>query len=165
MIGRLTSLKVMVIAIPAMALTATGTASAATANLSARTQAHAHAGFSVQHGSDTSNASKAKGPDAAGPAKHGLCTAFAASAGHAKGHSVAFRNLQKAAFAAGRSITQFCAGVTPGKGAPDDTESTSSTGSTPAEHPDGHGKGGNGTPAGPPTSTPAGKPSHDTNHT
>jgi hypothetical protein len=142
MIGKL---RVMAIAIPAIALLGTG-ASAAASNppVPARSSAHGALG----------HASNAKGPDATGPAKHGLCTAFAASAGHAKGHGVAFENLQKAA-TAGKSVTQFCAGVKPGKGVRGDT---GSSGATPLEKPPGgHGKGDHGTPAGSRPSTPAGK--------
>jgi hypothetical protein len=163
MIGKL---KVMAIAIPAIALWATG-ASAAASNPPVQTQSTAHGALG--------HAGKAKGPDATGPAKRGLCMAFGGRADHAKGHSVALRNLQKAASAAGKSITQFCAGVTPGNSTPDENESTSSTGSTPPENPGGRENDDQGnapprsmpgssdhsstsTPAGHPTSTPAGKP-------
>jgi hypothetical protein len=98
MIGKL---KVVAIAIPAIALLATGpSAAASNPPLQDRSTAPGALG----------HAGKAKGPDATGPAKHGLCTAFARNAGHAKGHSVAFRDLRNAAAAAGKSVTQFCAG-------------------------------------------------------
>ena len=149
MIGKLTCTKAMALAIPTMILTATG-AWAGTGNVPAGAQVVVHG--AIAH-SSVSNASKAKGPDATGPAKHGLCKAFAARAGHAKGHSVAFKNLQKAASTAGKSVTQFCAGVKPGTSAPDDT---GSSGATPLEnHPGGDPKGDHKTPAGSPTSTPA----------
>ncbi|HET9633012.1 MAG TPA: hypothetical protein VFP73_11470, partial [Terrabacter sp.] len=84
-----------------------------------------------------------KGPDANGPAKHGLCTAWKARSKH--GHqsagaeaSVAYQNLVKAAGGAGR-LAAFCADVTaPG---------ASGT------------KGGNG--AGRPTGKGTGKPSDE----
>ena len=63
-----------------------------------------------------------KGPDANGPAKFGLCNAFAHGQGGVKGNknnSVAFQNLQKAAQAAGQSVQEFCKSATPGgKGSP-----------------------------------------------
>jgi hypothetical protein len=153
--GKLLSLKVIGIAIPAMALTATG-AAAATSNLPAPAQsaihgALAHVGVSIPNGNDSSNTGKGKGPDATGPAKHGLCTAFA---GHANSHSVAYANLQKAASTAGQSVTQFCSGVAPGNGGSDDTGSSGSSESTAPDSPKSSGGGNRHTPAGPPTSTP-----------
>jgi hypothetical protein len=53
----------------------------------------------------------AVGPDANGPAKHGLCTAY--FAGHAKNpKAVAFRNLVDAATAAGGTVEAFCTPTT-----------------------------------------------------
>jgi hypothetical protein len=53
----------------------------------------------------------AVGPDANGPAKHGLCTAY--FAGHAKNpEAVAFRNLVEAATAAGGTVEAFCTPTT-----------------------------------------------------
>jgi len=71
---------------------------------------------------DDSLASEAVGPDATGPAKFGLCTAFAAHSKHGDEDvtsssidvPVAFRNLADAAAAAGQTVDQFCADVTPG---------------------------------------------------
>jgi hypothetical protein len=63
---------------------------------------------------------KGKGPDATGPEKFGLCTAFASGQGGINGgknDAVAFRNLQAAAGSAGQSVEEFCADVTPGGGA------------------------------------------------
>ena len=56
------------------------------------------------------------GPDATGPAKHGLCNAYLDSL--AKGHpknpdAIAFRNLIAAATAAGQTVEQFCATTSP----------------------------------------------------
>jgi hypothetical protein len=67
-------------------------------------------------------ANGAVGPDAAGPAKFGLCTAFAAHGKHADEDAttssidvpVAFRNLTDAAAAAGQTVDEFCADATPG---------------------------------------------------
>jgi hypothetical protein len=56
-----------------------------------------------------------RGPDATGPARHGLCTAFGARTEVPEG-SVAARNLVAAASAAGQTTAEFCAGVTaPGR--------------------------------------------------
>jgi hypothetical protein len=65
---------------------------------------------------------------------------------------MALRNLQKAAAAAGKSVTQFCAATTPGNRTPDEDGSTSSSGSKPPEDPGGHDKGVRGNA--PPKSTP-----------
>ena len=133
--------KALVIAIPALALTATG-AAAATGTLPTPAQsvvhsALAHVGVSLPSGSDpvvsntrtidarpTSN-TNAVGPDATGSAKDGLCRAYIASNGHPNSHSVAFKNLEKAAGTAG--VSSFCAGVSQGSGS-----SQSSTGSSDA---------------------------------
>jgi len=76
----------------------------------------------------TDQAGKAKGPDATGPAKFGLCTAWAATptpnAHSHKRSAVAFVNLQKAADAAGMSVADYCKGVTPTSGEPDTTPPT-----------------------------------------
>lgn len=60
----------------------------------------------------------AKGPDANGPAKFGLCTAWAANAngrehGNAE-NAPPFQNLQSAADAQDQTVEEFCNGVTPG---------------------------------------------------
>jgi hypothetical protein len=159
MLGRFVTLRALPIAIPAMALTATA-AAAATGSLPGPAQsavhgALAHVGVSVPSGNDSSNG-KAKGPDATGPAKFGLCTAFKAHEAngvHPSSHAVAFANLQSAATAAGKSVDAYCAGVTPGNGSPDDN-STGSSSSTAPEGQGGNGNGHHSTPAGPPTSTP-----------
>ena len=54
-----------------------------------------------------------QGPDANGPAKHGLCRAWAAhrSDSPANQNSTAMRNLQAAAAAAGQTVEEFCADV------------------------------------------------------
>jgi hypothetical protein len=58
----------------------------------------------------------AQGPDAAGNARSGLCTAAAqgpsATSNGKRESSVAFSNLQRAAAHAGLTVTEFCAGVT-----------------------------------------------------
>ena len=65
---------------------------------------------------NNSHARKAKhhgtpvGPDATGPAAYGLCNAYAHSHRHGKslGHSIAMRNLARAAGGAGK-ISAYCA--------------------------------------------------------
>jgi len=57
---------------------------------------------------------EANGPEASGPARHGLCTAFGDRA-EAPGNSVAARNVAAAADAAGQSVQEFCA-ATPAPG-------------------------------------------------
>ncbi len=183
--------KAIAIAIPALALTATG-AAAATGSLPTPAQsavhgALGHVGVSVPSGGQpssgsnpgtidthTPNNTSAVGPNASGPAKFGLCQAYAASGGHPNSNSVAFKNLQKAAGTAG--IAAFCAGVTPGSGSSDtptgssgaagDREGTGSATGTPTAPPGNQSQVSNGspsadsasetpaTPAGPPASTP-----------
>ena len=178
MLGKLVSLKAMGIAIPAMALTASG-AAAATGSLPAPAQsavhgALAHIGVSVPTGDDTGSG-HGKGPDVTGPAKFGLCNAYSHANKHAKGHSVAFANLEKAAGGAA-NVAAFCQNATPGnESTSGDTGSTGSNDTTsPNAGTNGHGKpttpagppastppSGHSpvsTPAGPPSSTPAGKP-------
>jgi hypothetical protein len=164
MLSKLLTLKALGIALPAVALTA-GSAAAATGSLpgpaqSAVSSALSNVGVHVPNGHDTSSPANAVGPDATGPAKYGLCAAYAANAGHASSRSVAFANLQKAATAAGKTVTQFCAGVTPSNGnSSNDNGSNDSSGTGNSSN--GHGKSGsNGasnhsdTPDGPPSSTP-----------
>lgn len=79
----------------------------------------------------------AKGPDPTGPAKFGLCTAFAAGQGATNGNkadSTAFQALASAASTAGETVTEFCAGATPGGRAAQDVTPMPSTRSvtTPA---------------------------------
>jgi hypothetical protein len=100
----------------------------------------------------------AVGPDANGPAKHGLCNAFLNDNGHDKNpDAVAFRNLTAAATAAGQTVAEFCAptsdttttvvtadddsgrpadrgnsGSTPAATAPGQTGDRGNSGSTPA---------------------------------
>jgi hypothetical protein len=74
----------------------------------------------------------ARGPDATGPAKHGLCTAYAAGQGSERGKkhgSAAFRALEAAAGGAGQSVDEFCADVTRG-GKPQSDATTVTTGAT-----------------------------------
>ncbi len=103
--------------------------------------------------------SAAVGPDANGPAKTGLCTAFLTDNEHGKNlDAVAFRNLTEAATAAGQTVAEFCAptsdttsstvtttddnaktdddkgnsGSTPAATAPGQTNDKGNSGSTPA---------------------------------
>jgi len=93
-----------------------------------------------------SNEDDAQGPDATGPAKFGLCTAYGSRSKHddatddatATASSVAadedsaelpvpFQNLEDAATAAGQTVEEFCADATPG-GKPADGNGESGTG-------------------------------------
>lgn len=69
------------------------------------------------------------GPNATGPARFGLCTAYAASAtAHPSNLSaIAFTNLLAAAQEAGQTIEAFCATGTTDTTATPDTTSTTST--------------------------------------
>jgi hypothetical protein len=170
MISRRFGAKALAIAIPALALTATG-AAAATGSLpgSAQSAVHgalAHVGVSVPSGSSSSdnrgntgthaaNNANAVGPDANGPAKFGLCRAYAANNGHMSPNSVAFRNLVKEAGGAA-GVASFCAGVMPGNSNSGTTGAgadTNSTNGPPASNP-GSGHTSTSTPNGPPASTP-----------
>ncbi|HWD51472.1 MAG TPA: hypothetical protein VG412_03665 [Acidimicrobiales bacterium] len=165
-VSKLLTLKALAIALPAMALTA-GSAAAATGALpgpaqSAVSHGLSHVGISVPSGT-------AVGPDATGPAKFGLCTAYQAALarGQAVDHSVAFANLAKAAGGAS-NISAYCAGVVPaskGSGTTG-TGSTSSgdngaSGSNSSTTHKGSTSDGSSTsvPNGPPSSVPVGPPS------
>jgi hypothetical protein len=66
------------------------------------------------------NSPNGQGPDATGPAKFGLCNAFASGQGTTNGDkadSVAFQALATAAGGAA-NVTAFCADATPGSNAP-----------------------------------------------
>jgi hypothetical protein len=173
MLTKLKSVKAAVAAATLVTLFAGGTAAAATGSLpvpaqSAVASALAHVGVSVPgpnshanphatdnphraghgHNDATDPTGGAKGPDATGDAKYGLCQAWAATptpnAHSHKRDSVAFTNLQKAAHDAGMSVADYCRGVTP----PTGTGETNSSAPTRAGHPPttaGHG---------PPVSTP-----------
>jgi hypothetical protein len=192
MFAQLLSAKAAVAAGTLAALLAGGTAAAATGSLSVPAQtavssALSHVGVSVptpnshansqatdnphrvtpSDAGDTSPADSAKGPDATGPAKFGLCTAWAATPtpnAHSHKHTaVAFANLQKAAGAAGMSVTDYCKGVTPPSEKPE-TTTTPTTGShgpssSPGKsgehtsHATGSDAGANGTHHGPPANS------------
>jgi len=98
-----------------------------------------------------STTATAQGPDANGPAKHGLCTAWKARSGHPGSQgdadgSVAFGNLVRAAGGAGK-VAAFCADVTaPG-----------ASGNRGGGNGVGKGKG-NGHATAKPTKPPGGKP-------
>jgi len=95
------------------------------------------------------------GPDATGPAKHGLCNAYLDSL--AKGHpknpeAIAFRNLIAAATAAGQTVEQFCATTSPPTTTPPSTtvqtttlpSTTEVATSPPSSKANGSGGNGNG---------------------
>lgn len=140
-ISKVFTLKALAIAQPAIALTA-GSAAAATGSLpgpaqSAVSHGLSHVGISVPSGT-------AVGPDAIGPAKTGLCTAYEAALTHGQAfdHSVAFANLAKAAGGPPTSIPGGSPSSIPA-GPP-----TSIPGGPPTS-----------VPVGPPTSIPGGPPS------
>jgi hypothetical protein len=133
MLPQLLSAKVGVAAL--VALVAGGTAAAAAGSLPDPAQrvvsrALAHVDISVPAPNEHANAQAfahakgatdktkpdhagGKGPDATGPAKFGLCTAWSAGPSTTNPHSgkadsVAFSNLQQAATDAGSSVADFC---------------------------------------------------------
>jgi hypothetical protein len=153
MLTQLLSAKAAVAAATLAALLAGGTAAAATGSLpvpaqSAVSSALSHVGVSIPHPNSHANphatdnphragqgqsdasdrTSGAQGPDATSAAKYGLCRAWAATPtpnSHSrKNNSVAFTNVQKAADAAGMSITDYCEGVTPPTGTDEATPTT-----------------------------------------
>jgi hypothetical protein len=80
-----------------------------------------------------------QGPDVNGPAKYGLCNAYASGQGGqngSKNNAVPFQNLQKAATGAGQTIEEFCAGATPGG------KTEGSPGSSNGKNQGNHGKSG-----------------------
>jgi hypothetical protein len=172
------SLRARVLTVKAAAIGATmvfgvTAAAAATDTLPAPVQravsdAASHVGVSIpkQHHHPNSNADgpqgtagTAKGPDATGSAKYGLCTAYAhgdtaTNPDSHKNDSVAFVNLQKAAAEAGMSVADYCKTATrPGGG---NSTATTGPGETPTTPPS--------TAQGsePPASTPGGSTSRTT---
>lgn len=159
MLPQLLSAKAAAAAIAAV-LAATTAAAAATGSLpdpaqKAVSRTLSHVDISVPSPNDHANdhprndagdtgRANATGPHATGAAKYGLCTAWAAGPSTTNPHrrkndSVAFSNLQKAADAAGLSVTDYCKDAAPPSSGDEPTTSTSSPGNT--EH-------------GPPVSTP-----------
>jgi hypothetical protein len=162
MLTQLMSAKAAVAAATLAALLAGGTAAAAaTGSLpgpaqTAVSSALAHVGISVPspnshanshatnnphrgapHGGAPDPTGGAKGPDATGNPKYGLCQAWAATPtpnAHSHKHdSVAFANLQEAADAAGMSVADYCKGVTPPTGTGETiTTPSTSPGTTPS---------------------------------
>jgi hypothetical protein len=150
------------IGIAAVVLAGGTAAAASTGSLPAPAQAAvsnalAHVDVSIpnphahhhNNGRGSDNVGGAKGPDATGDAKYGLCTAWAAGSdtGHAhKANSVAFTNLQNAAKAAHQTVAAYCKDVKP---APEPHTTTTTVGAHT-----------------PPVSTPnrgAGNPDHQPN--
>jgi hypothetical protein len=143
------------------AVSLSGAAAAATGNLPAPLQTFAHNTFGAP-AAQSSHASGSHGspvgPNATGPAQHGLCTAYE----HAKTHgsaafknSVAFKNLVSAAGSAD-NVDAFCQGTT---GSPAPSSSAESANSQANSHPTGAPASGSGDGASSaPTSHPTGKP-------
>ncbi|MDQ1480588.1 MAG: hypothetical protein QOI44_1449 [Actinomycetota bacterium] len=80
-----------------------------------------------------------KGPDATGPAKFGLCTAWSAGPSTTNPHSgkadsVAFSNLQQAATDAGSSVADFCKDAVHPHGPDTSTTTGTSTGTSTGKH-------------------------------
>src|SRR5579875_890302 len=179
MIGKLLGVKTLAVAVPGLLLTG-GVAAAATGSLPGPAQSAAShvlsdvgisvpnghgghsgtgtSGASSSQGSANGHAANATGPDATGPAAYGLCTAF--KAGGLNQHSVAYRNLAKAAGGAS-NIDTYCASVskpttttTQGNGTGDDTSSdvTSTTTAGPGNRD--HAPVSTPPTQGPPSSTP-----------
>jgi hypothetical protein len=93
-------------------------------------------------GDQTDGAEGAPGPDPTGPAKHGLCTAYAAGQGGqhgAKLDSTAFRALIDAAGAADQTVEEFCADAAPGGRATPDTTTVTTEVATTTPIPTGSG--------------------------
>jgi hypothetical protein len=106
-----------------------------------------------QNGVVFPTATPSPGPDPNGPAKFGLCNAYAQGQGGTSGgkyDSVAFQNLANAATAAGQSVQDFCKGATPG-GKPA-SQNGKAKGHSKTHTNQGH-DGQNGPPASPPGRT------------
>jgi hypothetical protein len=91
---------------------------AANPHASTKPTAVATPGTPAPAASNAPSTPNGQGPDATGPAKFGLCTAYAAGQGITNGHkadSVAFQALAAAAGGAD-NIAGFCAGATRGGG-------------------------------------------------
>lgn len=114
------------------------------------TQAASGSASASTHATGTPTPSgTAVGPDATGPAAHGLCTAWKAVAGNGKAvDSVAFANLAEAAGGEDK-IAAWCATVTAPGGSADHATGKPST--APTGKPE-------SVPTGKPESTPTGKP-------
>jgi hypothetical protein len=141
-----------------------GAAAAAYAGaLPASVQKLAHDTIGAPPAHSASPASPA-GPDAAGHAAYGLCTAYAHLKAHgsAKQKAVAFHNLVTAA-GGSANVTAYCAGIAHPGTAPA-SHPTGEPGTLPSQVPTGHPTGKPGTlpsqvPTGHPTGHPTGKPS------
>jgi len=144
------------------ALSLSGAAAAATGNLPAPLQRLAHDTVGAP-AAQSSNASGSQGspvgPDATGPAQHGLCTAYANARAHGSAafkHSIAFKNLVTAAGSASK-VDAFCQDAT---GSPAPSSPAGSANSQATSHPTGapaSGSGGSRASTAP-TSHPTGKP-------
>jgi hypothetical protein len=111
-------------------------------NEHANAQASAHAkGAKDKGATDKTKPDHAggKGPDATGPAKFGLCTAWSAGPSTTNPHSgkadsVAFSNLQQAATDAGSSVADFCKDAVHPHGPDTSTTSETSTDTSTGKH-------------------------------
>lgn len=106
---------------------------------------------------DAARSGTPAGPNAAGPAAYGLCTAYAHATKHgsAAQKAVAFRNLVKAAGGAAK-VAGYCAAVPhPGASQSPSPHPTGSPASHPAGKPASH---PTGSPASPPTGSPTSHP-------
>jgi hypothetical protein len=180
MLARMLSAKVAAIAAVGVLGVTAAAAAAATNTLpdpaqSAISNAASHVGLSVPHphghafgltkSHHTGSAAApgnggAVGPDASGPAKFGLCTAYSSGNATTNSHShktksVAFRNLQAAADTAGMSVADYCKAATPPSTG---TTSTTVAGHAPAASKSHGAEPPFSTPVGPPASRPVGPP-------
>jgi hypothetical protein len=141
------------------AVTLSGAAAAATGNLPASLQTIAHNTMGAPAPQSSHDAGPV-GPNATGPAQHGLCTAYEHAKAHGSAafkHSIAFKNLEAAAGGAS-NVDSFCQGAT-GSPAPSAGSANSGTGSQATTHPTpASGSGGGSGSSSMATSHPTGKP-------
>ena len=97
--------------------TTTTTSTSTTTTTSTSTTTTTTTSTSTTEAASTTQSETPVGPDANGPAKQGLCTAFFSGNGKNM-EAIAFRNLFRAADAAGQTIEEFCAEFNPNPAAP-----------------------------------------------
>lgn len=140
------------------AVTLSGAAAAATGNLPAPLQTIAHNTMGAPAPQSSHDAGSPVGPNATGPAQHGLCTAYEHAKAHGSAafkHSIAFKNLVAAAGGAA-NVDAFCQGAT-GSAAP--SAGSANANSQATSHPaPASGSGGDGGSSSMATSHPTGKP-------
>ncbi len=133
MIGKLISAKVL--AATTFAVAAGTAATAATGSFPAPvqralSQSLSHVGIPLPK---PAAATADHGPTITSENGFGLCTAFAGKTSAAIGHSQAYQQLLAAAAAQGKSVSQFCAGVTSPSSDPTTTTTTTVPTTTPGD--------------------------------